>query len=208
MLKSILCAVALSAATSAPLYAQEVKITPDMGSASFDLAGRTYEIARTQNTEARIEDGFARTARACPPFCIHAMSAGDGVETIGELEVIDFLKTHVSGGTGLLIDSRLPDFYAQGTIPGAINVPFTALEANAFLADILKALGARETASGMDFSGAMDLALFCNGPWCDQSPRAIRDLLAAGYPAEKLHYYRGGMQLWLLLGLTVERPQT
>ena len=59
---------------------------------------------------------------------------------------------------------------------------------------------------GANFSAALDLALFCNGPWCYQSPRAIRNLLDVGYPADKLRYYRGGMQDWLILGLTVEHP--
>jgi len=48
--------------------------------------------------------------------------------------------------------------------------------------------------------------LFCNGPWCDQSPRAIRGLRKIGYPADKLHYYRGGMQDWLIMGLTTIVP--
>jgi hypothetical protein len=28
-------------------------------------------------------------------------------------------------------------------------------------------------------------------------------MIAAGYPAERIAYYRGGMQVWRLLGLTV-----
>ena len=47
------------------------------------------------------------------------------------------------------------------------------------------------------------VALFCNGPWCGQSPTAIRRMIDAGYPADKIAYYRGGMQVWRLLGLTV-----
>jgi len=70
-------------------------------------------------------------------------------------------------------------------------------------------LGARKLEDGTwDFGGARELLLFCNGPWCGQSPRAIRNLIAAGYPPEKLHYYRGGMQNWQLLGLTVVKPAT
>jgi rhodanese-related sulfurtransferase len=57
-----------------------------------------------------------------------------------------------------------------------------------------------------DFSNARDILLFCNGPWCDQSPRAIRALVKLGYPVNKMYYYRGGMQDWLLLGLTVAVP--
>jgi hypothetical protein len=45
--------------------------------------------------------------------------------------------------------------------------------------------------------------IFCNGLWCGQSPTAIRAMIAAGYPAERVFYYRGGMQSWRVLGLTV-----
>ena len=50
--------------------------------------------------------------------------------------------------------------------------------------------------------------LFCNGIWSDQSLRGLQALRAAGYPAEKLRYYRGGMQDWQILGLTVVVPPT
>lgn len=51
-----------------------------------------------------------------------------------------------------------------------------------------------------------DVLLFCNGPWCDQSPRAIRALVKFGYPVNKIFYYRDGMQDWPMLGLAVEVP--
>ena len=54
-----------------------------------------------------------------------------------------------------------------------------------------------------DFSVARTLVLFCNGPWCGQSPSNIKTLLRFGYPANKLKWYRGGMQSWESLGLTV-----
>jgi rhodanese-related sulfurtransferase len=58
-----------------------------------------------------------------------------------------------------------------------------------------------------DFSEARQLLLWCNGPWCGQSPRAIKALLGHGFPAEKVSYYRGGMQMWKVLGLTVVIPK-
>ena len=58
-----------------------------------------------------------------------------------------------------------------------------------------------------DFSEAKDILLWCNGMWCGQSPRAIKGLLAMGYPAEKIFYYRSGMQSWQLLGLSVVVPK-
>jgi rhodanese-related sulfurtransferase len=189
--------------------AQEVRITPDTLQRSFTLNGERIVIRRNQDQEARLDNEFTKTSRPCPPFCIHEMSAAPGVETVGELELMAFLEDHVARGTGLLIDSRVPAWFEKGTIPGAINVPFSTLEpSNPYRDDILKALGAVERSGRLDFSGALDLLMFCNGPWCDQSPRAIRNLIDAGYPAEKIRYYRGGMQLWLMLGLTVQQPQT
>ncbi|MDU8929396.1 rhodanese-like domain-containing protein [Alisedimentitalea sp. MJ-SS2] len=184
-----------------------MNITPDMASHSINLNGERVVIERIQDTSHRLSNDFTKTSRPCPPFCIHPISAAPGVDTIGEIEVMEFLENTVATGQGLLIDSRVPSWYQKGTIPGAVNVPFSTLEAsNPYRDEILKALGARQTTTGWDFSNALDLAMFCNGPWCDQSPRAIRNLTQAGYPAEKIKYYRGGMQLWLLLGLTVRHP--
>lgn len=184
--------------------AQDVNLTPDQYSAEIELNGESITIERNQDQDAVIDAGFAKTSRACPPFCIHPMSAGEGVETYGEMELISFLKDYVSTGEGLLLDSRIPSWFAKGTIPGAINLPFTALSAeNKYRDEILGALGGKQEGETWDLSEAKELLLFCNGPWCDQSPRAIQDLLAVGYPASKLRYYRGGMQMWHLLGLNV-----
>lgn len=201
-------AIALLVASIGSASAETGRITADTAEATFTIDGQTLRIGRAQDPEARLEDEFAKNARACPPFCVHPMSAGEGVETVGELELIDFLRSHVETGRGLLIDSRVPEWFAKGTIPGAVNLPFTALDPeNRYRDEILKALGGRERDGGWDFSGATDLLMFCNGPWCDQSPRAIASLRAVGYPAEKLRYYRGGMQVWQVLGLTVTKPE-
>lgn len=207
-LKNTMIAVAAAALWAGPVLAQDVNITENMPSANFTVNGTDFVIERNQDTSARLDSEFSKTSRKCPPFCIHAMSAGDGVETVGELEVIDFVKAYVENGDGLLVDSRIPSWYAKGTIPGAVNIPFSTLSPeNEYRDEILNALGAEQGEDGAwDFANATDLLLFCNGPWCDQSPRAIKNLLEVGYPAEKLRYYRGGMQLWLSLGLsTVEQ---
>lgn len=200
-------AVAVLMLLGQPSWAEDVRITADIAAKQIVLNGQTINIGRIQDKANVLTGEFTKTSRACPPFCIHPISAGAGVETLGEIEVLAFLENNVAQGTGLLIDSRVPEWFAKGTIPGAVNVPFTTLEpTNPYRDEILKALGGVKTASGWDFSAALDLAMFCNGPWCDQSPRAIRNLTEAGYPPEKLRYYRGGMQLWLLLGLSVQTP--
>ncbi len=190
-----------------PVTAQDVRITQDMLTRSITLNGAEIVIDRIQDGEHQLSGDFARTSRACPPFFITPMTAAPGVTTIGELEVMDFLETQVAAGTALLLDSRLPEFFGKGSIPGSLNLPFATLDsANPYRDDILIALGATASGGGWDFSSAKTLALFGNGAWCDQSSRAIQHLLGAGYPAEKLLYYRGGVQSWLQLGLTHHIP--
>lgn len=190
--------------------AQEVRITPDLPFIELELGEDFFVIERNQDNSAVIAAAFAKTSRPCPPFCVNPMSAGEGVETVGEVELIAFLEDNVQVNDGYLVDARTANFFRAGTIPGSINLPFnlfTPSSDNPFLTPMLNQLGGVLETSGIwDFSNAPKLMLFCNGPWCDQSPRAIRNLMSLGYPAEKLFYYRGGMQNWLMLGLTVHVP--
>ena len=193
------------AVCTGPSLAQNVGITEAITEARFSMNGRDFVITRNQDNTATLTGEFARTSRQCPPFCIQPMEVARGVDTIGELELIAFLQNQVSNGTGLLIDARVPEFYGKGWIPGAVNVPFTTLaEDNPYRNDILKALGAVELGDVLDFTNALELTIYCNGPWCQQAPIAIQTLLEAGYPAEQIKYYRGGMQDWLILGFNTE----
>jgi len=190
-------------------WALEVNLGEHLPYLDIEYEGKLVRIQRIQDPSNRLDNSFAKTSRPCPPFCIHPMRAAVGVETVGEMELLDFLITKVRNNRGLLIDARLPEWHQRGTIPGAVNIPWTILAAgpdNPYTAKILNALDAVEDNGEWDFRSALDLMLFCNGPWCDQSPRAIRNLLALGYPPQKLHYYRGGMQVWQLLGLTTVIP--
>jgi len=190
------------------LSAQSVYLTEIKAKSTFSVNGQTFTIERNQDETATLTGDFAKTSRACPAFCIQPMEAAPGVTTVGELELIEFLENEVSTGRGLLIDARLPDFFVKGSIPSALNVPFSALSGeNPYLKDILKALGATDGSDGnLNFDTALKLALFCNGPWCEQSRIAVKELINAGYPANKIIHYRGGMQSWLSLGLTTTTP--
>jgi rhodanese-related sulfurtransferase len=185
--------------------AQTVAVTEDLPQVEVVVAGQSIVIARNQDEAAVLTGDFAKTSRACPPFCVQPMQPVSGVQTIGELELIAFLQDQVAAGTGVLVDARLPEWFAKGSIPGAVNLPFATLASdNPFRNDILMALGATPLGGDtFDFSGAAELTLFCNGAWSDQAMRGLRALRAAGYPPEKLRYYRGGMQDWQMLGLTV-----
>ena len=190
--------------------AQDVRITTFKGDSEFTLNGRTFTITRNQDTTAMLTGDFALTSRACPPNCLQPISIAEGVTTIGEVELLTFLENDVTDRGGLLLDTRNPEDFAQGSIPGAVNVPFMTLAPeNRFRDDILQALGAVSTADGtLDFTNAMSLAVFSGGLWSSDAPNGVKNLLAAGYPPEKLFYYRGGMQAWMHVGLTVHFPAT
>lgn len=210
--KSLLPAISALISLALPSYAQGVWITPDTPFVELELNDEFFVIERNPDNDAVISGDFAKTSRVCPPFCIQPLEVADGVATIGELELIAFLENDAQSGTGLLIDARTPDFYKAGTIPGSVNLPFNLLNAdenNPFITPILEQLGAVQQNDGTwAYENALSLALFCNGPWCGQSPRAIRNLISVGYPADKLKYYRGGMQNWLMLGLSVVVPES
>ena len=132
------------------------------------------------------------------------------IQTVGEVEVLAFLEDEVKKNEGLLIDARLPDWFEKGTIPGSINIPFSILDEgkdSAHAKRIITLLGATNEGDAWNFDEVQSLLLFCNGPWCGQSARAIKNLMSMGYPPEKLFWYRGGMQSWQSLGLTVVNPQ-
>lgn len=205
--------VVSTALAAVPSDAQrEVRITTELRSIDVKDAGTTVRIERRQDPASTINPAYARTARPCPPFCIQPAVLAPGVETIGELEMLDYLE-RVSNGddTVLVIDSRTPDWVENGTIPGSINISWQQLNPEAGadpmeIADILeRRFGALNQEGLWDFSAAKTLVMFCNGPWCGQSPTNIRTLLKFGYPAHRIKWYRGGMQDWESLGLTTVR---
>lgn len=188
--------VLLLAAAGATAEEIRAGIAPDRPVVTVQTPDGPVEIRRDQNPDAVLEGDWARISRDCPPFCIQPMVPAEGVTPIGELELLDLLET----GAAEVIDSRTPDWFEGGTIPGAINIPYTEI------ADRLGDLGCEPDFDGWDCTGAKEVALFCNGLWCGQSPSAIRVMIGVGYPAERIRYYRGGMQSWRLLGLTVVQP--
>ena len=185
-----------------------VKITPEIARIEVNHAGARLHIQRKQDPAAQITRDFRRTSRRCPPFCIQPMHLPNGVETIGELEMLEYLQRSAAGDdTVLIIDSRAPSWLRRGTIPGTINLHYKKLSLRSAdapqIARILEnRFGARRADGLWDFSHAKTLVLFCNGAWCGQSPINIRNLMRFGYPPSKIKWYRGGMQAWETLGLT------
>lgn len=215
---------------TAPVQALEVNISKTISNVKTAHNGKVVRIQRIQDKNNVLTGGYTKTSRQCPPFCIQPMDVAPGVVTVGELEVVNFIKSNVNKGTGVLVDARTTSWFEKATIPGSINIPFKTFDKNS--SDLVKVsalakLGVttkvantsekslidqmmgmikdegESASSKWDFSRAKDVLLWCNGIWCGQSPRAIKGMLALGYPANKIYYYRGGMQAWQSLGLTV-----
>jgi rhodanese-related sulfurtransferase len=185
----------LLTAAAAPLAADDdldVRIAPDLPSVTVETADGPVAIQRIQDREHELTGPFARTSRKCPPFCIQPMTPAEGVATVGELELIELLEDP----DAMVLDARTLEWHLEETIPGSYHLPYTEV------AGRLDELGCSETDGAWDCTDARRVALFCNGLWCGQSPTAIRAMIRDGYPAERIFYYRGGMQAWKILGLT------
>lgn len=113
---------------------------------------------------------------------IRPLTLAKGVVTVAELEVIEQLERGLP-----VVDARPAPAFARSTIPRARNLPHGQ---------------AVERIDELDQNHVT--ILFCNGPQCAATPDAVESLLAAGYPADALAYYRGGLHDWQTLGLPVE----
>lgn len=197
---------------STTVLAIDVQVTIGTKSLDVEHNGKNITVKRNQNPNATIPAPWNKTSRNCPPFCPQPIEIGRGVKTIGEVELIEFMQTQLTDGFGVIIDARTSKWHQDGTIPGSIHIPYTTFSTTSgadelSVEEALKKLGVARNESGdYDFSDAMQAVIWCNGPWCGQSPAAIHSLLNLGYPADQLLYYRGGMQMWQLYGLTVAEP--
>lgn len=232
MMRAVWCFLGLSVLAPLPVAALDVQLTADKAYIEVIHESRLIRVQRKQDQDNALTGGWAKTSRKCPPFCIQPMSPAPGVDAIGQIELFDFMENKLRSGEGILIDARTPAWFKRGTIPGSVNIPFKVFgyEPNsAELVAVLNKLGVnpRGEVGGVtrtleewgllssdeknefwDFTNAKPIVLWCNGPWCGQSPIAIRNLVALGYPPEKIFYYRGGMQIWKILGLTTIVPRT
>ncbi|MEA3274176.1 MAG: rhodanese-like domain-containing protein [Pseudomonadota bacterium] len=198
----------------------ENKITAELESVEVMHNGEKVVVMRGHDKAATLPEEFLKTDRGCPPFCVQPLTVAEGVETVGELEVLDYLQRSAKGDSSILVvDSRTPDWVMRGTIPGSVNIPWDKIsqgqmggmfgdagEASTADGILIDKIGAKKTDNGWDFSDAKTLVMFCNGIWCPQSSSNIGTLIKLGYPADKLKWYRGGMQDWVSVGLTTVKP--
>jgi rhodanese-related sulfurtransferase len=187
--------------STAPVY-----ITP--GVLEIELhdkeTNRLIILKRNQSRENEIDYKYSTTHKGkiqrMNPFFPNR------VDTIGELEIIDYLKMISSGDEDIVvIDTRKKSWFdINGHIPLSINVPAKVFKSTRETLDLFEErFGVLINDELLDYTYAKTLVMYCNGPWCGKTPSAIKKLISYGYPPHKLKYYRGGMQMWKSLGLTV-----
>ena len=155
---------------------------------------------------------------------LQPMHLGKGIKTVGELEVLLHIKNAQKNPEKyVLIDARIKKWFKQMTIPTSENLPFNKINYiedvteddfdnksdykryGKELKNLCKILNIKQKKEGLDFSNAKTVVLYCNASWCSQSPNAIYKLINMGYPKEKILWYRGGLQDWLIYNYTVTR---
>lgn len=181
-----------------PPQCLDVKSTPDnMWSGNF--AGNSVDPACTRT--------LAITHKFIRPYKVM-----EGVETIAEVEMLEFMREKLSDSAhNILVDARRPDWVETGTIPGSTNIPHFDLDYDPILEEdydrTLMLFGIKRNGTKLGFSQAKNVVAFCNGPWCPQSTWLIQKLVEKGYPKEKIKWYREGMQGWRSFGLTTIKPE-
>ncbi len=206
-----------------------VNLTSELPALDIIYNNSVVTITRNQNTENTIKGPFAKTSRPCPPACIVPIQPVKDIIIVGELELLEFMEKEYLANNGLIIDAREARHYSFATIPGSVNLPaedFANLdtEKSNYLKKIVNATVRPETGklvelaekfgfienktktADYDFTGAKKILIWDSGPWSADAHKVIAAFLETGYPEEYLHYYHGGMQSWVSLGLTIIKP--
>ncbi len=190
--------------TGVQALAVDIKITKELTSITTKDRGNNVIIKRVQEPNSKLNSDFNNIPKECPPYCIQPMNIGK-VKTVGELEVLNFIKEMENNTNTLLIDARSRTWYKKGTIPTAINLPFSILKKDGkYIKKILALLGGKEIDKKWNFDNAETLLIFSNGAWDKDATTEIKNLVEMGYPEDKILYYRGGMQMWNSVGLTIK----
>jgi rhodanese-related sulfurtransferase/biotin operon repressor len=103
----------------------------------------------------------------------------DDLEPVAAGELLE----RVRDGLAIVIDVRPPEEFAQGHIPGALNIPLDQLE---------RRLG--------EIPNDREVVAYCRGPWCVLSFESVARLRSAGVNARRL---KDGLPEWRRAGLPV-----
>ncbi|WP_176048626.1 metalloregulator ArsR/SmtB family transcription factor [Burkholderia sp. BCC1644] len=106
--------------------------------------------------------------------------ARDALEPVSR----DELTARLADGLVTLLDVRPQDEYAQGHLPGALNIPLSELDARV-----------------NELPAGAEIVAYCRGPYCVFAVEAVAALRARGFKAARLE---DGFPEWKAAGLAVE----
>ncbi|VBH82578.1 ArsR family transcriptional regulator [Burkholderia pseudomallei] len=106
--------------------------------------------------------------------------ARDSMEPVSRNE----LTARLADGLVTLLDVRPHDEFAQGHLPGALNIPLAALEARL-----------------SELPADTEIVAYCRGPYCVLAFEAVAALRARGFKAARLE---DGFPEWKAAGFVVE----
>jgi len=117
-----------------------------------------------------------------------------GPVKVAKEDLVDYayVRKLVDAGSGnfVLIDSRPLPRFQQGTIPGAINVPYPSWD---------------KVVNRLPADKSTQLVFFCQGETCQMSPLSQRKAIALGYKNTKV--YHEGVPEWQTKDYLATRPQ-
>lgn len=182
-MKSLVLAALAAVLLAVPAHAQdEEKLRILDKDTSFTVKGPNGDIEITRRmTKCAKNKGW-----------LQPLVPAEGIHPVGEIEVLAALNDP----DFVVADMREIDWHLQGTIPGAVSIPYTEI------ADRLAEFGCEKADGKWSCGSAKKVLGFCNGPVCPQSPQGMKAMIREGFPADKIYYYRGGMLDWDALGLT------
>ncbi len=187
-MKSILAILFLTVMASS-VYAEAEKKEHHLKIFSNQETDRSYQVGEGESAIT-----ITRTWSTCARNggWLQEIIPASGVKPVTEIEVLKSMND----SDFIIIDMRYPKRYFAETIPTAINIPYNEVSFR------LDELGCEQADNQLNCDQAKNIIGFCNGPVCPQSPIAMRAMIKKGFPAEKIHYYRGGILDWTALGFT------
>lgn len=142
----------------------------------YSLAGGD-EIVRLLHALGRVgERNVAEIERVMAAY----FRARDEMEPVSRADLLARMRD----GVVTVLDVRPEDEFALGHVPGAVNVPLSALERQ--LADLPR---------------DKEIVAYCRGPYCVLSFEAVAELRARGFSVRRLE---DGFPEWKANGLPVE----
>ena len=117
----ILALILVWAVTLSAGQFDKVKITPDMAYIYVYHKGKAVKVHRIQNTKHKLTGEYAKIYR--PGKYIQPIKMHDDIQTIGEVELLKFMREKGNKRKGLVVDLRSKADYKKETIPSSVNIP-------------------------------------------------------------------------------------